>query len=66
MPSLPGWSGVLLEPVARPPKYRTEKERLQAIRDQTRARVARWIEKNPRGWTRILKRYRRRKRVIAL
>ncbi len=49
--------------MSRPSKYPTEAERLEAVRAQTRERVARWIEAHPRRWARIINRYRAKLRT---
>lgn len=49
--------------MSRPSKYRTQKQRLEAIRAQTRERVARWIEAHPRKWNRIMNRHRAKLRA---
>ena len=40
--------------MSRPRKYANKRERLKAIRAQTRERVARWIAQHPRRWNRIM------------
>jgi len=49
--------------MSRPRKYANKRERLKAIRAQTRERVARWIAQHPRRWNRIMNRHRAKLRA---
>jgi hypothetical protein len=48
--------------MSRPAKYGSEEERREAIRAQTKARVARWISQHPRKWKKIMERAKAKQR----